>query len=174
MPTYENAPNIEIDFQHEILANGKPLGKPPTKVSKQEAREAFDRVRAETRFLQNSEFDMPDADFRLSIESKYDSHEKTWEVLLHILTNTIYPYTSTTSISLTATLSNSDGKILDTYIASCDIKTLFGLLIVPATPLAIAYHFFGSNPVDATYRDLFIQIAEDLPYYVQSSQNSPM
>ena len=172
MPTPEIAPKIDIDFRHQILANGQPVGGPPTRVSNQNAREAFERVRAQTPFLRNAKPDLADADFRLSIESHYESHETTWPVVIYVWTGSVFPYISTMDVSLTATLSRAGGETLKTYVASCEIERLISVLTLAALPVSAGLYVFSPNPVDETYRDLFIQIAEDLPGFVDSARTS--
>jgi len=172
LPTQEIAPKIETAFRHQILANGQPIGEPPTRVSNKEARESFERVRAETPFLRNAKPDLPDADFRLSIESHYESHETTWPVVLYVWTQSVFPYISTIDVSLTATLSRADGETLKTYVASCEIKQFTSVLALAALPVSVGLYLFGPDPVDETYRDLFIQIAEDMPGFVDNARSS--
>jgi len=172
LPTQQIAPTIEIDFQHKILSHGKPIGEPPTRVSNQRARESLERVRAETPFLRNAKLDMPDADFRLSIKSHYESHETTWPAVLYVWTQTVFPYISTIDVSLTATLSRAGGEMLKTYVASCEVKRFTSVLALAALPVSVGLYLFGPHPVDETYRDLFIQIAEDLPGFVENSRSS--
>lgn len=170
-PTLEIAPKIEIEFRHEILSHGKPIGEPPTRVSNQRARESLERVRAETPFLRNAKPDLPDADFRLSIDSHYESRETTWPVVLFFWTQWVFPFISTIDVSLTATLSRAGDETLKTYVASCEIKRLTSLLALAALPVSVPLHFFGPNRVDETYRDLFLQIAEDLPGFVDNARS---
>lgn len=123
-------------------------------------------------FLRNAKIDMPDADFRLSIDSHYESRETTWPVVLHVWTGAVFPYISTIDVSVTATLSSASGETLKTYVASCEVKRLTTVLALAALPVSVGLYLFGPHPVDETYRDLFIQIAEDMPGFVDNARSS--
>ena len=73
------------------------------------------------------------------------------------------PVRTTEDVSITASLYEAaTGKELGAYEVKSQLKTLFWLPLLPATPFTLSFGPTSDKVYDSTFRDIFIQVAREL------------
>jgi len=159
-PTLAKAPRIDVILHHRHTLDGEDSSGDIVDDTYKTMKKSFARVQKETPFLANAKQGNIKSDFVLDLDTEIAEHGEAQAIITGV-SLLLIPGFFTSDVIVRGTLKTPDGKTISHREATGQLKLIIQLGLLPVLP-ALPFIVPGKELYDDTFRDVFIQMEQDL------------